>query len=341
VQAVAFTGTTAGASDSLTVSVTAQTAAKITLQASPSLVAKSVGSTTGVSTLIATVSDAAGNPVGNAPVAFSLSNTTGGGESVSPVLAYTTAIAGGGLALGQAQTTFRSGSLSSSMDGVQVRAKVLGTAIETEANLPTPVNLTASGNDAAIIIGGTAGSIAFGIATQIEVLNTTTYQLAMSVLVADLGGNPVPNTAVTLSTWPVAWSTGIDAPCTPDADNGINKGTFVNEDANGNGFKDPLDDGYREYYATGTTVLGGTIDGSLTPINSAAGALPGSVTTDANGLANFKLTYLKSSAIYTVVRIRATAVVQGSEAVNQTVFRLPAADVDASPVCYLYAPYSF
>jgi hypothetical protein len=328
-------------SDSLTVSVTAKIPNAITLQASPSLVAKSVGSTTGVSTLIATVVDSTGAPVGNAPVAFSLSNTTGGGENVSPVLAYTAASAGGGLALGQAQASFTSGSLSSTSDGVQVRAKVLGTAVETEANLPAPpADVTPSGNDAAIVIGGTAGSIAFGIATKIVELNVTTYQLPMSVHVVDVNGNPMTNTTVTLSAWPVAWSTGTVSPCTADADSPTT-GTFINEDRNGNVVLDSLEDGYREYYATGTTVAGGAKDGALTPINSAGGSLPSSVITDANGLANFNLTYLKTSAIWTVTRIRASAVVQGSEAVSQIVFRLIAADKDVTPICYLASPYSF
>ncbi|HLP98065.1 MAG TPA: hypothetical protein VK149_06445 [Sideroxyarcus sp.] len=328
--------------DSLSVSVTAKVPASITLQASPSLIGKSVGSTTGVSTLIATVTDATGAPVGDAPVSFSLSNTTGGGESVSPVLAYTTSIAGGGLALGQARTSFTSGSLSSTTDGVQVRATVLGTTVATEANLPVPLDATSSGNDAAIVIGGTAGSVAFGIATKIVELNTTTYQLPMSVLVADVNGNPAPNTTVTLSAWPAAWSTGTAAPCTVDADTATT-GTFVNEDKNGNLILNAGEDGYREYLATGTTVAGGTVDGLLTPANSAAGSLPSSVITDANGLANFNLTYVKTSAIWTVARIRASAIVQGSEAVSQISFRLPAAKADADPptVCYLASPYSF
>ena len=120
-----------------------------------------------------------------------MSNTTGGGESVSPVVAYTATISGGGLGLGQASATFTSGSLSSSSSGVQVRAKVTNTAVAT--------NTAPSSADATIVIGGTAGSIAFGISTKLVELNTTTYSLPMSVLVADSNGNPQANQTVSLS----------------------------------------------------------------------------------------------------------------------------------------------
>jgi hypothetical protein len=332
--------------DTLTVGVTALTAASITVTATPSVVSKSSGSTSGASTLIAKVLDGTGQPVGNAPVAFSMSNTTGGGESISPVVAYTAAIAGGGLALGEARATFTSGSLSSATNGVQIRASVLGTSVVTEANLPTPLNATASGNDASVVIGGTAGSIAFGIATEVIVPNSTTYQLPMSVLVADSNGNAVANAVVNLSAWPYAWSTGTVALCAYDADTAT-AGTFLNEDVNGNLILDSGEDGIRTHLPGSGVVATspGTLDGALTPINSAAGSLPASVTTDANGVANFNLTYLKTSAIYTVDRIRATTVVQGSASVSQIIFRLPAAVNDVgttSTTCKLAgSPYNY
>ena len=348
--------------DTITVGVTAVTAYSITLQAAPTVVAKSTGTTTGFSTLTATVLDAAGQPVGNKPIAFSMTNTTGGGESVSPVVAYTAAVAGNGLGLGQVTATFTSGSLPSTADGVQVRATVVGTIVATEANLPTPTDATPSGNDAKIVIGGTAGSIAFGIATKIEISSDNTYYIQpMSVLVADVNGNPAPlGTVVNLSIWPIAWSTG--SGCAYDYDYDSKHGTFLNEDANENVTLDDLEDGTRKYYASGSTLVtscipdaapattctpttvtsaAGTKDGKITPLNSAAGTLPALVTTDANGVASFNLTYLKSSAIWTVDRIRATTVVQGTEAVSQTIFRLPAAEVDVDPKCFLRSPYKF
>ena len=323
-----------GNNDSLTVSITAAVANSITLQATPSVVATSVGTTTGVSTLVATVSDPSGQPVGDVPVAFSIVNPTGGGETLSPVVSFSAAVAAGGLGLGQARTTFTSGSLPSAAGGIKIRASVLGTGVAT--------NSAPSGNDAGIVIGGTAGSVAFGQATVLaEANNATNYVLAMSVLVADVNGSPAPaGTVVNLSAWPIAWSTGVA--CLIDADNGTNKGTFLNEDANENLVLDPVEDGARVFYANKAAVAGGTKDGIATPSNSAGGIVPGTLTTDANGVATFNLTYGKTSAIWIVTRIRARTVVQGTEAVSEIQFRLPALQSDVGPPCRLPdSPYFF
>ena len=335
----AFDPSNTSSSATINVAMTAATAAKITLQASPSVVAKSVGSTSGISTLVATVTDASGLPVGGAPVAFSIINPTGGGESVTPVVAFSASTPSSSLALGQASATFTSGSLSSGASGVAIRASVLGTAVATEA---TGVDLTASGPDAAIVVGGTAGSIAFGQATVLaEANNATNYVMAMSVLVADVNGSPAPaGTTVNLSAWPIAWTTG--GGCLADADSAVAKtGTFLNEDVNENLILDPGEDGTRKFYASGATVPGGTIDGLSTPPNSAGGIVPGSVTTDANGVATFNLTYGKSSAIWITTRIRARTVVQGSEASSEVQFALPPLQKDVSPCALANSPYRF
>jgi len=329
--------------DSLTVGMTSATAASITIQPSPSVVSRSVGTTTGSSTLVAMVRDAAGFPVGDAPVSFSIVNPTGGGETVSPVVVLSAATTAGGLNLGEARASFTSGSSSSGAGGVQIRASVVGTAVATE---PVGVNLTSSGNDAAVIIGGTAGSVAFGTATVIATDATNAnYVRDMSVLVADSNGNPAPlGTVVNLSAWPIAWSTG--GACSVDADTATT-GTFYNEDINENLILDAGEDGNRTYYSGGGSVVGGAFNGSSTPTNSAGGTLPATVTTDANGVAAFKLTYTKLSAIWHITRIRARTVVQGSETVGEIVFRLDPTVTDSNPaatppVCLLgNSPYSF
>jgi len=335
----AFNPAATSTSAAISVAMTAKVAAKVTLQASPSVVAKSVGTTTGVSTLVATVSDASGLPVGGAPVAFSIINPTGGGESVTPVVAFSAATPSTSLALGQASATFTSGSLSSGAAGVEIRASVLGTAVATEL---IGTDVTASGPDAAIVVGGTAGSIAFGQATVLqEANNATDYVLAMSVLVADVNGSPAPaGTVVNLSAWPIAWSTG--SSCTLDGDSAVLKtGTFKNEDVNENLILDTGEDGTRTFYASGTPVVGGSIDGLSTPPNSAGGIVPGTVTTDANGVATFNLTYGKSSAIWITTRIRARTIVQGSEASSEVKFALPPLAADVSPCKLANSPYTF
>lgn len=328
-------------SASLAVSMTAVTPYSITLQAAPSVVPKSVGTTTGVSTLTATVRDAAGQPVGGVAVAFSITNPTGGGETVSPAIAYTTSTQTAGLGLGQATASFTSGSLSTGATGSQIRASVLGTAVATQPiGLP---NATPSGFDAAVVIGGSAGSVAFGQATSLAVnSNATAYIQAMSVMVADANGNPAPlGTVVNLSLWPIAWSTG--SGCVPDADTATT-GTFWNEDTDENVILGPTEDGVRVYYATKPYVLPGltgTKDGLLTPPNSAAGTIPSTVITDANGVATFDLTYPKTSGVWIIDRIRARTIVQGSDAVGEVQFRLGILRSDGQPCILPPSPYNF
>lgn len=306
------------------------------------MVQKSVGTTAGVSTLTATVVDANNLPVGGALVAFSILNPTGGGESVSPVLAYTTSTQTANLGLGQASATFTAGSKSSGQAGIQIHAEVLGIAgVATETNTPTPANLTVSGNDAAVVIGGSAGSVAFGQATALAVnTNATNYILAMSVMVADSNGNPAPiGTPVNLSLWPIAWSTG--GACAIDADSATT-GTFYNEDVNENLILDVGEDGTRKFYASGLSAGGaGTQDALITPSNSVAGTVPGTVLTDANGVATFNLEYPKTSGLWTVVRLRGRTVVQGSDAVGEVQFRLDALQTDVQPCRLPDSPFRF
>lgn len=322
--------------DAIVVSMTATTPNAITLQASPSVLSKSTGTTTSVSTLLATVTDSTGQPVGGVPVAFSILNPTGGAEIISPVIAYTASTQTASLGLGQATATFTAGSAATSANGSQIRASVLGTAVATE---PAGTNLTASGNDASIVIGGLAGSVAFGQATVItEGVNKTTYIYAMSVMVADANGNPAPaGTPVNLSLRPVAWSTG--SGCVVDADTATT-GTFLNEDANENLTLDtstvPPEDGARIYYATGLAAAGtGTVDARITPPNSYSGTIPATVYTNASGVATFDLEYPKSSALWIIDRIRASTTVQGSDAVGELQFRLGGLLGDMTPVCLL------
>ena len=500
-------------SDSLAVAMTSTNAASITIQPSPSVVSRSVGSTTGSSTLIAMVRDANGFPVGDAPVSFSIVNPTGGGETIAPVVVLSASTTSGGLNLGEARASFTSGSSSSGANGVQVRASVVGTNVATEPFDPItlmPINLTSSGNDATIIIGGTSGSVAFGISTALATDTTNSnYVQDMSVMVTDSNGNPAPvGTVVNLSVWPLTFSTG--AGCARDADslatpfipgtpavdarpsvaavnavaatgasgapgnltitasaasgatangykvviavnagagadsiavtntattatvtiniNGAGpnsaynwaqvaaalnanatffasktastatgatvvttadaqvitlaggvtavaaqaevpaqaaipavpaspaRGTFYNEDINENLILDAGEDGKRDWYASGLTTTQGTRDGYATPPSSAAGSVPATVYTDtpdagtvpttvtigASGVAAFKLTYPKKSAIWVTDRIRARTVVQGTEMVGEIILYLAPTEPDVKPICRLPdSPYFF
>jgi hypothetical protein len=162
-----------------------------------------------------------------------------------------------------------------------------------------------------IVIGGTAGSIMIGQGTTIKSINDeTAYEVPMSVLVADSNGNPMSGIQVFLQIWPSRYATGAwDPPvagkCAP-VPTGV---PFPNEDTNKNLTLDTGEDT--------------NLDGQLTPPNSAAGSVPEDVTTDENGVANFKLVYLKSSAAWIEVELTATTGrVVGSETQSTSTFGL-------------------
>lgn len=342
--------------DSRIVSFTAACAAanKITLQPTPGVVAPSSGGTSSLATLVATVVDASNNPVGDCPIAFNIVNPTGGGETVSPAVVLTSSVVGSSGGLGQAKTFFTAGSLSSGAGGVQIRATVVR---DPSLMLPTVSTSTPpSGSDATVVIGGTAGSVTIGRATvATSDPSGTLYILPMSILVADSNGNPMASTTVSLSAWPIAFnarspsgvsgtSTTSGTSCSISASN-----DFLNEDdafpsdlRYENLSLDPGEDGVRTNYWTGAAVLLGTIDGKLTPPNSAAGTLPATVVTDASGVATFNLTYTKSNALWIIDRIRAKTIVQGTETLGQIEFRLPALLSDIGPPCLVPdSPYLF
>ena len=287
--------------DSLTVifSVPSDDADQIALQASATVMPPSTEDVTNSVTLTVTVKNVNDQVVNNVAVAFSIENPTGGGESIFPVVAYTNAY-------GVANSTFTSGSLSTDAEGVTVKVTVVGTSITDTVN---------------IVIGGTAGSVVIGRGTVIESIdNDTAYKLPMSVLVADSNGNPVASATVSLGAWPLQYSTGywtIDPPCIP-----IITGTYANEDANRNLIRDEEDED------TGSFCNPCDGDGRLTPLSSAAGSLPATITTDENGVANFDLVYLKQYAVWIVEEIRASTLVLGTETTSILEFRLPYLEED-------------
>ena len=347
--------------DTLTVAVTsaATSAAKITLQAAPSVVSVSLGGTSSTASLIATVTDGSGNPVGGAVVAFQIvvGTGTGGGELISPVVQLTNTTAAAGLSLGQAKAIFTAGSLPSSQSGVKIRASVIGasTTVETRDPLNLAPLCPTCGVDASIVVGGAPASISIGQPSDFtDSADKTQYIFPMSVTVSDASGQGVPGIVVSLSVFPVGWSTsvagGVPYGCGFDLDNGIDRGTFKNEDANENFILDASEDGARRYYdddalATG---LSPTKDNKITAPPADGGVLPATVTTGTGtngttkGVASFTLTYPKSSAVHLIDRIRASTLVQGTETVGELRFRLPQLQIDSDPTCKLPpSPYVF
>jgi hypothetical protein len=281
-------------SDSVTVAIYAPVteADQLTLQASNTVVAPSTASLTNSVEVTATVVNSSDDGVGDAPVVFTLSNTTGGGEYISPVIVYTEPD-------GTATATFYSGSKSTGGDGVKITAYLL-----SDNSLTDYVD---------IVIGGTAGSVTLGRSIIIYSINEdTAYQSPITVLIADSNGSPIENAEVNLNLWPIYYLTG---DCWTDEyyEAGY-LGAYENEDVNKNTYLDTGedDDGNEE----------------ITPVNSAAGNVPSSVTTDENGVATFYLTFLKTHSMYVVVELTASTTVSGSETASSLRFRLSYAEGD-------------
>ena len=356
-------------------------AATIMIQSNTAAIPPSIGENKSIAEFTAYVktSGATGNQaVADVPVIFSIENSTGSGEFVSPVIVYTDSA-------GEAKTIFTAGSLGSDAEGVTVTARVVGSATTgklsnilsfvspnfvnrgdglsfinddkfqtnqqikvegsqyndgyytligvadaqltldsgnpvTTEGLGADVIITALTHSTNIVIGGTSGSVVIGrgAGDSIVILNPTTYSLYMSVLVADLNGNPVPGATVSLNLWPSDYHTGVwydfnDR--TSDHYVPYFSYSFANEDQNENTFLDPGEDL--------------NDDGILTPPNSAAGNIPTLLTTNSNGLAEFDLIYLKSSAMWIRDRIVASTMVFGTETKASVEFTLPAEKTEA------------
>ncbi len=313
--------------DTLTIAVSAPSdqSASISLQANAYVVGTSTTDVKNQLTLTAIVRNANDQVVGNAPVYFSIENPTGGGEYISPAIAFTNSS-------GVATTTFTSGSLATGSEGVTLKAAVMGkTGLEDTIK---------------VIIGGTAGSVIIGTSTKVSAIEAdTAYQLPMSVSVADANGNPVVCAEVTLNAWPSKYALGAWTVCSESRYNegecgevgalyADYWGVYLNEDANRNLILDAGEDFNQ--------------DGRLTPPNSSAGNIPilvegedytdclgegnqpkaGTVVTDENGVAQFYLVYLKEYAPWVWDEITASTVVYGTEIQTTIEFWLPVSQED-------------
>jgi len=164
---------------------------------------------------------------------------------------------------------------------------------------------SASSDSTNVIIGGTAASITITASTKVASGGDDTfYTLPMSVLVTDSSGAAVENAVISLSVWPTRYATG----------SSLTKELIVpNEDANRNLVLDVGEDVGPCTTSPGCTALTFGPDGKLTPPSSAGGSVPSTITSEANGVASFQLTYLKNSAVWIETEITATVRVMGTE----------------------------
>jgi hypothetical protein len=312
--------------------VTPASANKVLLSVNQTTVAVATGQTTPTVRLRAQAVSTVGasdQSVANIPIVFSMSGGPGGGEYLSTSFQFTDSF-------GYAYADFYSGVAVSIANGISVAASIQGTAVQT--------GVAPSSNNVALTIGGQALSVAFGAASVLrQNAEKTLYISDHSVVVTDANNNPVSNAVVTLRLRPVAFSTGTGC---------VIAATHCSEDANANGSLDAGEDGARTTTTAETVGFcpstspapSGTLDGILTPQNSWAGAVPSTVTTGADGTANFALTYLKGSSIWVVDRLTATVSSSGTESSGSTIFRLRALeeDVKLPDTCYIPdSPFAF
>lgn len=327
----------------------------ISVEASKSNMLPSTSETEYSITVTAEVLAVGNAPVGNARVNFSLSNSTGGGEYLSPISVVTDSA-------GIAETTFTSGTRGTGSEE--------DNAVIITASVATPNGSSGTAEDTVpVVIHEEAANVTIGFATEISSNeDNTQYLLPVSVLVADVNGNPVGGKTVSLSLRPSQfrcgywkkgdkeWSVVWDNPCDGEDDPGTPPFEFINEDLNGNAYLDKDDPNYNDLhdpgdedtdrsedkldaytagsyyenkfpdYFPGYTIndkIPGLGDETLTPGQSSAGTIPNSVETDENGVASFTIRYQKEYAVWVEAQLTATSTVFGTENITTSRKWLP------------------
>lgn len=277
---------------------------KINLQASPSTVAtNTAGSSSNSSQLIATVRDAADNPVKNSRVNFSFVADPSNGR-IEPGFATTDSN-------GTASTVFIAGPNSSGNNAVVVAASLPGTP-------------SVAASQSSVTVSRSVLVVRIGTGNEIEKIDSTKNAVPYTVIVSDSSGNPVKDVLIQASVVPLLYFKGLYAW------NGVDQWVksvnqqCANEDTNGNGQLDP---------AQGAT-LGeddpangiGNGDGLLTPGNPAVVTFDTGFEngkTNSLGYLDMRVIYPRNFATWLQVRLRVTAVVAGTEGVGTSTLILP------------------
>ncbi len=270
----------------LPLSFVATTPSKLVLQISPTALAPNpAGTSSNQASVIATVTDADGNPVKDATVNFSQVADPSGGQLQQASTVTDSS--------GQASVKYQSGPLSTASGGVVLKATYAGNSAVT--------------NTAKLTVNQTAVFIALGTGNTVGTPDPDTYEKTWTATVTDTNGVRVVGIPLTVKIIPTYYRKGFLAW----------NGTFwavaaslscQNEDyLNTNGILDPGED------------ING--DGMLTPGNVVA-LQSSTVKTDSNGQATITFRYAESFASWVSVRLTATAVVSGTESVSYRDFPL-------------------
>lgn len=270
--------------------------ATVVLQANPSSVLPNTGGgTTNQITLQATVRDAAGNPVPGRIVNFTAISDASNG-TISPG-------SGTSDANGNVSVQFTPGALSTANNGVVINASVQNTLVTGQTMLT---------------VSGQALFISIGLGNVISNFDPTTYERQFTVFVTDANGAPASNRVISLSSVPTVYRKGSLVFSMADSVWGFAltpPTSCVNEDANRNGSLDTGEDF--------------NSNGRLTP-GLPTVVTPGSITTDTNGVATFRLRYGENFVPWITTLITARAVVGGTESVTSLSFALDGVASDFS-----------
>jgi hypothetical protein len=277
------------------VTFVATTPATVSIQASPSAVAIS-----GQSTLIATVVDAAGNPVLGATVNFTIDQDTTGGSLSAP-----TAVTN---AQGQATVIYNASNKSSTVNGVIIAASVQGTSITSTT---------------ALTVGGQTVFLSLGTGNTITDYTqgdpATQYELPYSIQAVDSAGHGLSGVTITFSVQSTAYAMGKFVYVSPSwAQQFSANNCTPTQVEEYNGVINPTPP------TLGVTPVLTNIPGSVaaTDVSSAS--------TSTGGTAQVNLIYPKDHAFWVQVALTATATVQGTQNSTTATFWLPGLAADYS-----------
>lgn len=216
--------------------------------------------------------------------------------------------------LGRATVTYRAGS-SGTGDG--------GVVIQGSTNAGTQPSA-----QIALTVGGQALRITLGTGNEIIEPDSVRYDREWVAFVTDVNGAPVQGANIELKLLPISYGKGfyiqvdVDGDGEPDQWAPNRTATCAAEDINnGNGIIDPGEDLNN--------------NGRLDPSNDATFS-PATLTTGADGSADFSLLYPQSNCSWADFRLTATVEVAGSESIGTAEFTLACSasdlnNIEASP----------
>jgi Bacterial Ig-like domain (group 1) len=296
-------GTGASAQATLPIEFVAEAPARLVLQTTPTAVGPNPGGATAQQArILATVTDAAGNPVGGVAVNFNrVADPSGGNLSLASAVTDSS---------GQASVQFIAGPNTTASNGVIVRATVAADS-------------TVFGQ-ASLTVNQSALFIALGTGNVISNIDPQTYKKDWTVYVTDANGVAVPNITLTIKVLPVLYRKGRLVFGTSSWGYASDVVTCANEDTNYNGVLDAGEDSNGSLSLEPGNVI------SVTTTNSTATGSTGVLTTDNTGRGTISLIYAESYAPWVQVKLRAEAVVSGTESFKEAIFFVSGSSEDFS-----------